>query len=517
MKTLILIAISMLIPLALFSFSGNGSGTEEAPYQITNIEQLQEMNDELDAHYILMNDIDASETRNWNVGDHDGDPETPDSAMGFEPVGTYKYNDSSSNFNGKLNGQGYLIKDIYINRQNTNFIGLFGYIGQNGTKIENCGLVNCKIIGKNYVGSIAGVNYGGSIAKSFVTGTIHGKNKVGGMVGCNSCPYKAESLLCEINSSFVDVSVLGNSNVGGFIGQNYSSVNNCYSIGCINGSTNVGGFCGLSIGKIVSCFSVGIVHGVKRIGGFCGSTCLCFGTDIINCCYSTCIVYGEIHVGGFCGENYEAKINNSYSTGEVNGNRNVGGFCGTNIDELSGEINFCYSTGVVNGNEYLGGFCGYCPYGRSEGFWDVISSRMNNSECGIGKATNDLKEKETFSDWDFNSIWLIKEGESYPKIRGINDFNKVLAYKNEKIRKNIANHHLVSGTPVICYFLKNSDTVNIEIYNCSGAKKMTLANEYQEAGSHEIRLGNNTLEPGMYFYVLRTRQRIESGKIIHIK
>lgn len=45
------------------SFSGLGSGTEEDPYQITTVHQLQEMNDDLSAHYILMNDIDASETR----------------------------------------------------------------------------------------------------------------------------------------------------------------------------------------------------------------------------------------------------------------------------------------------------------------------------------------------------------------------------------------------------------------------------------------------------------------------
>ncbi|MBI5325702.1 MAG: hypothetical protein HZB41_10620, partial [Ignavibacteriae bacterium] len=47
--------------------------TSEPPVPITNVQELQQMisNDDK-ANYILMNDIDASETKNWKVGDHDG-------------------------------------------------------------------------------------------------------------------------------------------------------------------------------------------------------------------------------------------------------------------------------------------------------------------------------------------------------------------------------------------------------------------------------------------------------------
>ena len=118
-KLFILISIIFLITFSTaLSFSGNGSGTEEDPYQITNVHQLQEMNDDLDAQYILINDIDASETREWNVGDHDEDPETPDSAMGFEPVGTYEHENPIVGFTGSLDGQGYSINGLFINRPN---------------------------------------------------------------------------------------------------------------------------------------------------------------------------------------------------------------------------------------------------------------------------------------------------------------------------------------------------------------------------------------------------------------
>jgi hypothetical protein len=72
MKNLLaILSVYLVVSQTLLAFSGIGAGKEEDPYQITTVEQLQEMNDDLDAHYILMNDIDASDTENWNVGDHD--------------------------------------------------------------------------------------------------------------------------------------------------------------------------------------------------------------------------------------------------------------------------------------------------------------------------------------------------------------------------------------------------------------------------------------------------------------
>jgi hypothetical protein len=42
-KLIILLIFGMALPGGVYSFSGNGSGTEADPYQITNVHQLQEM------------------------------------------------------------------------------------------------------------------------------------------------------------------------------------------------------------------------------------------------------------------------------------------------------------------------------------------------------------------------------------------------------------------------------------------------------------------------------------------
>ncbi|MCK5772660.1 MAG: hypothetical protein KAH57_02625, partial [Thermoplasmata archaeon] len=78
---LILITTSLLIMISspedlsrihLVGSSGasfaDGNGTVGNPYQISNVSQLQNMSEDLEAHYLLINDIDASVTVNWNSG-----------------------------------------------------------------------------------------------------------------------------------------------------------------------------------------------------------------------------------------------------------------------------------------------------------------------------------------------------------------------------------------------------------------------------------------------------------------
>lgn len=55
-------------------FAG-GDGSSGDPYLISNVSHLQDMFNDLDAHYEIINDIDASNTSQWN------------NSKGFKPVG----------------------------------------------------------------------------------------------------------------------------------------------------------------------------------------------------------------------------------------------------------------------------------------------------------------------------------------------------------------------------------------------------------------------------------------------
>ena len=115
--------LSFAMCAAALAFSGAGSGTESDPYVITTVEQLQQMNDNLNACYALGNDIDASATATWNGG------------AGFVPIGS-----QSDSFTDRLDGRRHTVMGLYINRPSEDFVALFGYIGS-GTELTNVGVI----------------------------------------------------------------------------------------------------------------------------------------------------------------------------------------------------------------------------------------------------------------------------------------------------------------------------------------------------------------------------------------
>ena len=58
--TLLFASLTFLLQQSLFGFSGAGSGISADPYVITTVVQLQEMENELAAYYVLGNDIDSN-------------------------------------------------------------------------------------------------------------------------------------------------------------------------------------------------------------------------------------------------------------------------------------------------------------------------------------------------------------------------------------------------------------------------------------------------------------------------
>ncbi len=103
------------------TFAG-GDGTIGDPYQVSDVDQLQDISSDLNAHYVLINDIDASATVGWNAGE------------GFEPMG-----ELWNGFTGSLDGQGYNITDLFINLIATNYVGLFGVL-EAEANLNNIGL-----------------------------------------------------------------------------------------------------------------------------------------------------------------------------------------------------------------------------------------------------------------------------------------------------------------------------------------------------------------------------------------
>ncbi len=250
MFVVVLAVLVPMLPSGQSVFSG-GDGTSANPYQITNAVQLQAMNSDLMASYVLMNDIDCSDTVNWNAG------------AGFMPIGR-----ESSHFMGTFDGQNHRISGLFINRPTQNCVGLFGYLGYavyyHGAVIGNVGLDNADIRGGSNVGAIAGhLHYFTTIENCYATGIVSGNSYVGGLAGDN--------WFGTIAYSCAAVEVSGQSIVGGITGSNDGAMTNCYATGEVAGTNYVGGLVGyISYGSIRNSYAAGFVTGTSYVGGVVG-------------------------------------------------------------------------------------------------------------------------------------------------------------------------------------------------------------------------------------------------------
>ncbi len=263
----VLICATLFLTGYAYAFS-NGDGTAGNPYQISTRADLEAVNNNLAASYILMNDIDLT--------------------------GITYTQAVISNFYGFFNGNGFKITNLTISASDKDFIGLFGYTDTNAV-IKNLGVEECNISGYNYVGGLTGIN-SGSNTNCYSTGSVSGTDFVGGFVGHNW----GSNANCYSTGS-----VSGTDFVGGLVGSNEYGINtNCYSTGNVSGSSYVGGLVGSNSRSNTNCYSTGSVSGQYYVGGLVGEN---YGGN--TNCYSTGSVSGSIAVGGLVGSNSGSNTN----------------------------------------------------------------------------------------------------------------------------------------------------------------------------------------------------------------
>lgn len=222
---------------------------------LDDLRWVSENKESWDKNFELDNDIDAEDTKNWNVGDHGADETTPDLAMGFSPIGT-----DENRFKGFFDGKENKIRNLYINRKGYDNIGFFAY-SENESQIENLVLVDCSNSGNYYVGGLVGFNRS-DITNCSVSGKVHGATSTGGLIGRN------ESFIeyCQFNGE-----VIGENNyTGGLIGISVGYIKKSFTNGSVEGKTNTGGFIGSNIGTVVNCYSSANTVGTVTVGGFVG-------------------------------------------------------------------------------------------------------------------------------------------------------------------------------------------------------------------------------------------------------
>ncbi len=213
---------------------------------IKNVYDLQNITEHPYRHYTLANDIDATVTEDWNEG------------KGFEPIAA----GNQTRFEGELDGDGHIIDNLYINRPKEDNIGLFSDLGSSAV-VEDVGLREAHIIGKDIVGGIAGSS-SGLVTRCYTNSVINGEDHVGGIIGRNSG---------KINITFSAAEIDGIDNIGGIAGWNLGGIiEDSYFLGNVLGDTGVAGVTGINNaeGNITNVFMAGEVDGEEFTGSLVG-------------------------------------------------------------------------------------------------------------------------------------------------------------------------------------------------------------------------------------------------------
>ncbi|MHC4242477.1 MAG: GLUG motif-containing protein [Planctomycetota bacterium] len=272
----LVIAVCFLSFPAYAQYSG-GTGEPNDPYLIYTAEQMNtigaESND-WNKHFKLMADIDLSAF----------------TGRAFNIIGYFVNWNDNKPFTGIFNGNGHTISNFIYTSTDTNYIGLFGYVGAWGKEalIKDLGLIDPNVDAGtgDYVGSLVGELRNGTITGCYVEGgNVSGDENVGGLVGA----YGDEVMLgypeppFTISNCCSTSSVKGTSRVGGLVGANYvGRITNSYTTGNVSGNQSVGGLAGQNgkwgeyinfppiPGTIINCYSTGLVSGQSNVGGLVG-------------------------------------------------------------------------------------------------------------------------------------------------------------------------------------------------------------------------------------------------------
>lgn len=300
------------------SSSGASLTINDSAYTlIYSMNGLQDINNDLNHDYALVTSLDGSGTSSWTPLGSDGASNVTNSGNGFA---------------GVFLGLYHTISNLTVNIGSNNYSGLFGYTS--GT-VRDLTISGGSVTGGKFVGSLVGLNGGGTITEVKSTSNVDGQTVTGGLVGRNASGTITDSYA----TGKVDATVSDAPYFGGLIGVNVGEATNSFATGPVKAGISVGGFAGLneSGGSISNCYSAGAVESDSGSG-----------------------------IGGFVGTNKDT-IADVYSTGYVD--------VGNNVTMYGGLI---------------GNVQGTAP-ALTDGYWNTETSGQSTSAEGTGMKTSQLQ------------------------------------------------------------------------------------------------------------------------------
>ena len=380
---------SGIIRVTPYGTFASGEGTPEDPFLITTPDELNLVRYYSGSVFALAADIDL-DVPPYNEG------------SGWLPIGSFYdlFTGILKGFNSENGTSVYKISNLYIDRPQESYVGLFGYLDD--AEISGIKLENVDVTGNSYVGGFAGVFMNSEITDiNIVNCRVAGKDYSGSLAG-----WSGSSVIKNIHSSGTVAGAAFSGGLSGILGSG-TEMSDCSFEGNITGTFAIGGLTGINYSVIQRSHSGGsLISDDVYAGGLVGQN----RGEIVQC-FSTVNVQTTSHGGGLAGINWEGTISDSYAIGEVISSGSAGGF----VNHNNANIIRSYSTGEASGPN-VGGFVYLNGQSAVTGnsYWDMESSKMTESASGEGRTTSQMLKKSTFNQWDFENIWSIIEDVSYP-------------------------------------------------------------------------------------------------------
>lgn len=258
MKTKLLCAKTAMFALACFSSIGVWG-----QIKITDENGLKAIAENLNGDYVLENNITLS--KEW------------------EPIGT---NDSP--FTGTIDGKGFTIYGLKINRPEQNSVGFIGTakiedVSSTKVTVKNLRLVGVEIFGHQDVGAVIGNSYGAKVSECYTSGLVYGWDHTGGIIGGTKKVDDDDNIMTQVSNCYSNAAVVSSSyQAGGIIGASINSVvDRCYFSGvavCPEGRS--GGIVALNDGNsltITNCVTLSSY--IKAGSGDAGGANAILGAD----------------------------------------------------------------------------------------------------------------------------------------------------------------------------------------------------------------------------------------------
>lgn len=295
--------VTSVLPVSAAGFSGAGKGTKSNPYLVTNAQQLDEMRNNLSAHYKLANTIDMSSVSNFTPIGNVATPFKGTFTCDTNSDGTPKHviknlkitvGEEHKDLTTVPEWQAYYKKDGTSGWE----AGLFGK-AVNAT-FKNIVLLDVNITNWVVGGSNMGSNWeiyngqddqgtaalvalgeGITVTGCGATGKVTGRtNNVAGLVGMALSSSKIKN-----SYSYVTVDGTGGVwNAGGLLAVINGTVDSCFYNGTFKGTkTSAGAFFGCKSGtaKVTNCWAAGTVK-TEASGCFGGTKVLPSGDSWVD-------------------------------------------------------------------------------------------------------------------------------------------------------------------------------------------------------------------------------------------